>query len=443
MMARTACLLALLIGWQAAFAAPPPLVDPFILGQIADDEPFPLPRNLAERERGLPLPQARGVEAPPAGLVYCPAEFDYNRGLLIRWGSFNAELTELTVGATTLDETAIVYVVVDSPAQQTSAAQALELAGADMSQVQFIEYTANSVWIRDYGPRFIFEDRSHSIIDHTYNRPRPLDNLFPAHLATLWSIPRYEIPLVHGGGNFHLFTDGDAFMSSLILAENPGLTAQDVSDYYRDYQNLNLTIYEGFPASFDSTRHIDMWMQPVDEKKIIVGEYSPLYADARRITEAAVADLTARGYTVYRTPGLRNNGTHYTYTNAVVLNDVVLMSRFGGTYQSRDQQALAVFQQAFPDKIVAQVNCANIITYAGAIHCIVMHVPMDVHEVGDMNCDGLVDNEDIDPFVLALTNRPAYRAAWPHCTIQNADITGDGLIDNEDIDPFVALLTEG
>jgi len=32
---------------------------------------------------------------------------------------------------------------------------------------------------------------------------------------------------------------------------------------------------------------------------------------------------------------------------------------------------------------------------------------------GDLNCDGAVNNFDIDPFVLALTDATAYAAAWP------------------------------
>lgn len=60
---------------------------------------------------------------------------------------------------------------------------------------------------------------------------------------------------------------------------------------------------------------------------------------------------------------------------------------------------------------------------------------------GDLNCDGFVDNEDIDPFVLAITDPAAYQAAWPNCDILNGDINGDGFVDNEDIDPFVDLLT--
>ncbi|MGE0480873.1 MAG: hypothetical protein AB7Q17_10430 [Phycisphaerae bacterium] len=59
---------------------------------------------------------------------------------------------------------------------------------------------------------------------------------------------------------------------------------------------------------------------------------------------------------------------------------------------------------------------------------------------GDMNCDGVVNNFDIDPFVLAVTDPAAYAAAFPDCDINNGDVNGDGVVNNFDIDPFVALL---
>ena len=63
-------------------------------------------------------------------------------------------------------------------------------------------------------------------------------------------------------------------------------------------------------------------------------------------------------------------------------------------------------------------------------------------KVGDMNCDGVVNNFDIDPFVTAVASgEAAYHAAYPGCEFMNADCDGDGSISNFDIDPFVALLT--
>lgn len=60
---------------------------------------------------------------------------------------------------------------------------------------------------------------------------------------------------------------------------------------------------------------------------------------------------------------------------------------------------------------------------------------------GDMNCDGIVNNFDIDPFVMALVDADVYAANFPNCDRSRADINGDGAVDNFDIDPFVQVLT--
>lgn len=59
---------------------------------------------------------------------------------------------------------------------------------------------------------------------------------------------------------------------------------------------------------------------------------------------------------------------------------------------------------------------------------------------GDLNCDGLVNNFDITPFVQALGDPATYLLDYPDCDLNNADINRDGLVNNFDIDPFVALL---
>ncbi len=351
-----------------------------LFDRLEAESPHSLPRNMTPAEQQMPLPQPTIedyiLRAPPTGAVYCPAEYEQNEGILLAWEDHTGLLTSMTVAITTQDPDATVYMVVDSVSEQSTVTSTLTSAGADMSQVQFIVRTTDSVWIRDYGPRFIFEDGNRAIVDHIYNRPqRPNDNLFNGYLSTLWGEPRYEIPLTHGGGNFHLFSNGDAFMSDLILAENPAYTEQEIKDLFAEYQNVNLTIYPGFPTSFDSTRHIDMWMMPAGDDKVIIGQYSPSDGSPYTITENAASDMASRGYTVFRTPGWQSGGTHYTYTNAVVMNDLVFISYFGSPYTSQDAQALAVFQAAFPDHTIYQLDCSGIIPLAGALHCIAMHVP--------------------------------------------------------------------
>ncbi|MCG8404837.1 MAG: thrombospondin type 3 repeat-containing protein [Phycisphaerales bacterium] len=57
---------------------------------------------------------------------------------------------------------------------------------------------------------------------------------------------------------------------------------------------------------------------------------------------------------------------------------------------------------------------------------------------GDMNCDGMVDEFDIEPFVLALLNPAGYSASFPFCNMANADANGNLLIDGSDIQDFVS-----
>lgn len=338
----------------------------------------PLPAGLAPWEVGLPLPVADAPFAPPAGTILTPAEYARNEGLLLRWTSgFEDELVALTVPITTLDATAIVTIVVSGSSQQASAVSALSAAGADLSQVQFLTTSSNSVWMRDYGPRFILEDKQLAIVDHVYNRPsRPQDNAIPVTIASTWALNRYDIPLVHGGGNFHLFQDGDAFMTDLILDENPSLSELQIQTYYEQYQNLDVTIFPGFPPSFDSTQHIDMWMLPVRDKVVIIGEYPASATVPHQITEDAVTELEGRGYTVFRTPGWNSSGTHFTYANAVVFNTMVLVPQyFSPPFPTENAQAISIYQQAFPGKTIIGIDGSNIVDFAGVFHCIVMHVP--------------------------------------------------------------------
>ncbi len=379
-LAAATCTVAMASASRAATEAP--LVDPAYLATIKDDY-ITLPRGMTPQERATwRAPDlSRLPYAPPANPVRAQAEYEANDGLLVRWGAQNALLTQMALAATTLDSTARMYVVVTGSAQQSTATTTLQGAGVDMSRVEFITQpctTGCSVWMRDYGPRFIDNRGSRESVDHPYNRPRPVDDLFPEVWSALRAEPQYDIPLVHGGGNFHLLSNRRAFMTQLIVNENPGATAQQVRDYYRDYQGLDVELVPAFPSSFDSTQHIDMWVFPVDDNEIIVSDY-PEAGDEipDGIADSFAAARAAEGYTVYRTPGWSSGfgtGTHFTYANSIVLNSIVMVCTFNGQAQ-RNEEARATFAAAFQDKRIVQIDCSGIIGLAGAIHCIVMHVP--------------------------------------------------------------------
>jgi hypothetical protein len=64
---------------------------------------------------------------------------------------------------------------------------------------------------------------------------------------------------------------------------------------------------------------------------------------------------------------------------------------------------------------------------------------------GDVNCDGVIDFGDINPFVLYLSNNAGWLAAFPGCNPLNGDINCDGTYGQGefgDINPFVSLMTQ-
>lgn len=59
---------------------------------------------------------------------------------------------------------------------------------------------------------------------------------------------------------------------------------------------------------------------------------------------------------------------------------------------------------------------------------------------GDFDGSGAVDTQDINPFILALTDPAGYASTYG-ITPDPYDLNDDGLINTEDINPFIALLT--
>jgi hypothetical protein len=63
---------------------------------------------------------------------------------------------------------------------------------------------------------------------------------------------------------------------------------------------------------------------------------------------------------------------------------------------------------------------------------------------GDVNCDGVVNLVDVNPFVLLLSNYPAWVASFDGCDPRNGDLNNDGTYGQwafDDIRPFVEMLS--
>jgi agmatine deiminase len=329
----------------------------------------------------------RGVTAPPSGPVHCASEYEPMEAIILSWRGSSAQqavLAQMARHISTLGD-ADVVVAVPSATVQSSAASTIATAGADMTRVKFVIRTTDTIWIRDYGPRYIFEGDCRAITDHQYNRPRPNDNTFPGFYAGVRGHAFYEIgignqQLIHGGGNYHLDSLGRGYSTVLIDNENPAFTPSQIVGLWQTYQNVDTMLTPAFLTSVDLTQHIDMWMQIIADDRVIISTW-PLNPGSH---QAGVCDTQAQhmaspaggNYQIFRPPAFSISGVHYTYTNVVVCNDIVLIPMYSHpTVAPYNAQALAVWQQAMPGKTIVQVNCDALVTSAGVMHCVMMHVP--------------------------------------------------------------------
>jgi agmatine deiminase len=352
--------------------------------ELSDDrypEGAATPKGLTAAEQAeiarVPLVAGRGAGLP-TGTVRSVAEYEPMEGILVAYegpAAWRAVLRDMGRHITTTGD-ANLYLICDTASEASSARSEFIAAGADGSRVITSVRRTDTIWMRDYGPRYIYENGIRAIVDHTYNRPRPNDNTLPSFWGADRGEPIYTIPLVHGGGNYHLDAVGGGAATRLIVNENPGLSANQIIDLWRDFQGVETTLFDPLPAFVDSTQHIDMWMQIVADDVIVISDW-PLEPGSSwdATCDAAAADFAAAGWTVTRTPAVRQGGTHYTFTNVVMCNDLVLVPEYDNIPSTYSQQALAAWQATVPDKTVVQVDCDGIVTASGVMHCIVMHVP--------------------------------------------------------------------
>ena len=90
---------------------------------------------------------------------------------------------------------------------------------------------------------------------------------------------------------------------------------------------------------------------------------------------------------------------------------------------------------------VAAPNTGYVAVAGGNWHSLGLKAFTPPGSRGDLDCDGDVDYDDMDPFVLALSGQAGYEVAYPGCNWLNGDCNDDGTVDFDDIDPFVAILS--
>lgn len=318
---------------------------------------------------------------PPPTQVRTIAEWEELQAMMITWTSYPQILAQMVDYA---QDECLVYIICSD---SNSVKSQLTTYGVPLINLRFVIAPFNSIWSRDYGPWSAYTSNIDSlkIIDWKYNRPaRPLDDQIPTYIASLLNVPIYQAisspnDFIATGGNF--MTDGHrtGFSSKLILNENPTKTEAQIDTIVKKYNGLNRYIkMETLP--YDGIHHIDMHMKLLDEETIMVGQYPTGVSDGPQIELNLQYILNnfltcfGKPYKVVRIPMPPDESNNYppssdylTYTNSTFINKTIMVPIYGF---AMDTTALRIYRQALPGYRVVGINCRNIISLSGAIHCI-------------------------------------------------------------------------
>ena len=333
---------------------------------ISNDQIVELPIGLTENER-LRIHEIHSMGRdtdPPPFPIRNVAEYERMQGVLIRY-PFGIP-TELILE---MSEDVTIYCLVSSN-QQSSASNALENGSVDLDNVEFVIGSTDSYWTRDYGPWWVVDgERNMSIVDFTYNRPRPNDNDAPLKMSNHLDVPFYASDIVHTGGNYMTDGLGIAASTDIVYVEN-SIPDEDVHSIMQEYYGIE-TYHVVDDPNNTYIDHIDCWGKYLSTTKVLIREVPdshPQYDEIEETADYFANSLNAWGepWELYRvwTPG------NQPYTNSLILNEKILVPVTGGSW---DDEALAVYEEALPGYDV--IGFTGSWESTDALHCRVKGIP--------------------------------------------------------------------
>ena len=333
-----------------------------------------------------------GDEIPPPGFRMI-AEWEPMSGTLINWPTFYPPIWETFRQMVHAASNALVYLRMPEGYLGAAVLAWLAANDIDLAQVHPLPGPMGDIWAKDYSPvygvnRYTGQAVAHKLAFASFHPQyrkdfkhiRDIDNMFA------W-IEGYEVhrtEIMYDGG--YLMTDGrgTCIATRRVLTDNMG-----ISNLYAKLEAWfgaeRLVIIDEEPG--DYLGHINH-IKFISPEVVLVGvpddHTSPVYRYMAELRD----QLESLGYKTIRLPCPTEQTRSLPlwgppaqlYANSLIVNDRILITKYGNELVEMDQEALEIYQKALPDHEVIPIDCSILGNGGGGVYCTTHSVP-DVNKL--------------------------------------------------------------
>ena len=240
----------------------------------------------------------------------------------------------------------------------------------DCTNIHFVDYQLDSIWIRDYAPIWLQcgETNEFKLANFPYGANHfgksEKDDNFSYKLSEIVNMhieldfPRKEIPFYFDGGN--IFVDEDKNCFTAIREDDPPLEFRKKLLSHINCENvIAMNAIPGEP-----TGHVDTFMKILPDKKALLASYqNQTYKIAMDKNKSILEDLS---YDVIEIPQSDSeNYFNWSYLNSVIIGEKAFVPQYGIDF---DENALKVYTEI--GFTVIPVPASQIMKENGSLHCI-------------------------------------------------------------------------
>jgi agmatine deiminase len=333
-----------------------------------------------------------------------PAEFEQHAATWLSWphkqetwpGKINSIYQPYCHFIKVLAEHEPVHINIVNEEMRDFAVENLETVSADINRIKFYTHPTNDAWCRDHGPAFLINPSAAQpkiIIDWKYNAwgnkypPFDLDDRIPTLIATAYQIPVLYPEIIMEGGSVDFNGKGTLITSESCLLNpnrNPLLSRLGIESFLEAYYGVEqvLWVKDGIVGD-DTDGHIDDTVRFFNEDSVLVAVEESKSDENYKILQRNLTDLktmrlpNGKQLNIMELPMpdkiiYEDQRLPASYANFYIANGLVVVPTFRS---KKDEKALRIIQDAFPDRKVVGIDSTDIIWGLGSFHCLSQQEP--------------------------------------------------------------------